>query len=206
MTTPSSRVSDALDNLRVHQRQLDADGIEVGVSREALNEVIRAYGSLHRSLSSDSVSDGSKGVRTLEWVADRAETPFGEYAVSHYDDEGGAGWVFSFDDQDCGNFKSEAEAMAAAQADYAQRILSALSLPTQEPAHPDDLAVDRFASTMKVKLAKKRAEGRRGWERKDECTAEFLSQLLREHVEKGDPVDVGNLAMMLQQRGERITK
>lgn len=71
-------------------------------------------------------------------------------------------------------------------------------------AHPDDIAVDRFAAVMKAKLAKKRDEGRGGWEDKDECSLIFLSQLLREHVEKGDPVDVGNLAMMLHQRGERI--
>lgn len=71
-------------------------------------------------------------------------------------------------------------------------------------AHPDDIAVDRFAEVMKAKLAKKRDEGRGGWEDKDECSQIFLSQLLREHVEKGDPVDVGNLAMMLHQRGERI--
>lgn len=50
MTDPISneRLVDALDNLRVHQRQLDADGCEVGVSREALNEVIRAFGELSR--------------------------------------------------------------------------------------------------------------------------------------------------------------
>lgn len=70
--------------------------------------------------------------------------------------------------------------------------------------HPDDLAVDRFAVAMKAKLAKKRAEGRGGWEDKDQCSAEFLSDLLREHVEKGDPVDVANLAMMLHQRDELI--
>lgn len=70
--------------------------------------------------------------------------------------------------------------------------------------HPDDIAVDRFADAMKIKLAKKRNEGRGGWADKTECSQIFLSQLLREHVEKGDPVDVGNLAMMLHQRGERI--
>lgn len=74
--------------------------------------------------------------------------------------------------------------------------------PTTGP-HPDDLAVDRCAAAMKAKLAKKRAEGRGGWEGPT-CTAALLSQMLREHVEKGDPVDVANLAMMLHQRGERI--
>jgi hypothetical protein len=81
------------------------------------------------------------------------------------------------------------------------RILAALVSPGD--AHPDDLAVDRFAAAMKAKPAKKRDEGRRGWEGPD-CTAELLSRLLREHVEKGDPLDVGNLAMMLHQREERI--
>ena len=76
--------------------------------------------------------------------------------------------------------------------------------PVAVKAHPDDLAVDRFAVAMKAKLAQKRAQGRGGWDRKDECSSEFLSRLLREHVEKGDPLDVGNLAMMLHQRGERI--
>lgn len=71
--------------------------------------------------------------------------------------------------------------------------------------HPDDLAVDRFAAAMKEKLAKKRDEGRGGWEDKGQCSNAFLSRLLRDHIEKGDPVDVGNLAMMVHQRGEMIT-
>ncbi len=70
--------------------------------------------------------------------------------------------------------------------------------------HADDLAVDRFAIAMKQKLAKKREEGRGGWENKDECSAEYLSYSLIQHIWKGDPVDVANFAMMLQQRGERV--
>ncbi|MER9911652.1 hypothetical protein NKJ71_13565 [Mesorhizobium sp. M0050] len=70
--------------------------------------------------------------------------------------------------------------------------------------HSDDAAVDRFAAAMKAKLSKKRLEGRGGWHSPVTCTAQILSDLLRAHVDKGDPVDVGNLAMMLQQRGERI--
>lgn len=84
----------------------------------------------------------------------------------------------------------------------ASDILSAL---TTEPAAPegrqDDEAVDRFAQAMKAKLERKRAEGRGGWH---ECSAEYLSELLIEHVKKGDPVDVANLAMMLHQNGQRI--
>lgn len=71
----------------------------------------------------------------------------------------------------------------------------------QESRHSDDDAVDSFAKSMKLKLERKRAEGRGGWET---CSAELLSRLLREHVEKGDPVDVANLAMMLHLNGQRI--
>lgn len=72
--------------------------------------------------------------------------------------------------------------------------------------HPDDVAVDWFASAMKEKLAKKRAEGYGGWHDPSQCRVEFLSRKLREHIAKGDPVDVGNFAMMLHQRGSEITK
>ncbi len=79
------------------------------------------------------------------------------------------------------------------------------SAPASRDAHPDDTAADRFAGAMKAKLATKRSEGRGGWENKEQCAASFLSELLRRHVDKGDPVDVGTLAMMLHQRGDRIT-
>ncbi|WP_320176665.1 DUF551 domain-containing protein [Roseovarius pacificus] len=82
----------------------------------------------------------------------------------------------------------------------AREILAQLDA---EP-HSDDLAVDRFAAAMKAKLTKKRAEGRGGWDDPERCTTAFLSSLLRDHVAKGDPVDVGNFAMMLHQRGARI--
>lgn len=71
--------------------------------------------------------------------------------------------------------------------------------------HPDDAAVDAFAAAMKTKLAQKRAEGRGGWEDKAQCSQDRLSLMLRGHVAKGDPVDVANFAMMLHQRGERIS-
>lgn len=71
----------------------------------------------------------------------------------------------------------------------------------KESKHPDDAAVDEFAAAMKSKLAKKRAEGRGGWQ---DMSATELSELLHEHVEKGDPLDVANLAMMLHQNGQPI--
>lgn len=67
--------------------------------------------------------------------------------------------------------------------------------------HPDDLAVDRFASQMKAKLAAKRAAGYGGWDDPKACHVETLARRLVEHIEKGDPVDVANFAMMLHHRG-----
>jgi hypothetical protein len=61
-------------------------------------------------------------------------------------------------------------------------------------AHPDDQAVDRFAQSMKEKMAAARDKGRYGWQFSDPT---YLSKLLREHVEKGDPRDVANFCMML---------
>lgn len=66
--------------------------------------------------------------------------------------------------------------------------------------HPDDAAVDRFSVAMKAKLAKKRAQGRGGWDDERICSPDDLACMLVDHVRKGDPVDVGNLAMMLFNR------
>jgi hypothetical protein len=44
--------------------------------------------------------------------------------------------------------------------------------------HPDDIAVDLFAAAMKRKLARKRAEGRCGWNDPDKCDVSFLADLL----------------------------
>jgi len=87
---------------------------------------------------------------------------------------------------------------------YRTMLAAAPTPPAALDQHPDDVAVDRFAAAMKAKLAKKRLEGRGGWQDKAQCSAVLLSDLLREHVAKGDPLDVGNLAMMLHQRGESI--
>lgn len=82
-----------------------------------------------------------------------------------------------------------------------------VALAARQPVgdqHPDDLAVDAFAAAMKAKMAEARAKGRGGWEDPAQCTAEDLSRMLREHVEKGDPRDVANFCMMLNRRGEAI--
>jgi hypothetical protein len=64
----------------------------------------------------------------------------------------------------------------------------------QGAEHPDDVAVDRFAAAMKDKLAAARAKGRSGWQ---QCSPFVLSEMLRAHVDKGDPRDVANFCMML---------
>lgn len=74
--------------------------------------------------------------------------------------------------------------------------------PAAARAHSDDIAVDRFAAEMKTKLAAAREKGRGGWET---CPPEALSQMLREHVEKGDPRDVANFAMFLWSLGQPIS-
>ncbi|WP_298978441.1 hypothetical protein [uncultured Psychrobacter sp.] len=61
-------------------------------------------------------------------------------------------------------------------------------------AEVDNYAVDRFAELMKAKLAKKRAQGYGGWV---DSTPQHLSKLLIEHIEKGDPVDIGNFSAFL---------
>ena len=68
-----------------------------------------------------------------------------------------------------------------------------------EPAqHFDDHAVDCFAKMMKEKLAKKRAQGRSGWDDPEQCSISYLKKLFHESVQKGDPVDVANFCMMLR--------
>lgn len=68
-------------------------------------------------------------------------------------------------------------------------------------ANFDDYVVEQFAVAMKRKLADARDKGRGGW---NYCTAEDLSRMLREHVEKGDPRDVANFCMFLWYHGAPI--
>ncbi|UNV91813.1 MULTISPECIES: hypothetical protein [unclassified Comamonas] len=68
----------------------------------------------------------------------------------------------------------------------------------------DNQALRLLSNAMRSKLAASRRKGRSGWNDKTQCTAEHLSQLLREHVEKGDPVDVANFCAFLSARGEGI--
>lgn len=73
--------------------------------------------------------------------------------------------------------------------------------PTQ--ADIDNEAVDKLAQAMKDKLAKKREQGYHGWET---CKHGDLVQLLINHVDKGDPIDVANFCAFLFARGEPLTE
>lgn len=68
----------------------------------------------------------------------------------------------------------------------------------------DNEAVRNLSYAMMSKLQDSRSKGRSGWNDKTQCSAEHLSQLLRDHVEKGDPVDVANFCAFLSARGEGI--
>ena len=57
----------------------------------------------------------------------------------------------------------------------------------------DDEAVDAFAAQMKEKLAEARANGRAGWHDSHLCTVASLTDLLLNHVAKGDPIDIAIL-------------
>ena len=69
--------------------------------------------------------------------------------------------------------------------------------------HPDDIAVDKFADLMKIKLAEARGKGRGGWDDPGQCTVEYLAELLGGHIMKnneGNFVDIANFCMMLTLR------
>lgn len=117
-------------------------------------------------------------------------------------------WHQAYDDYD-GYAESELctqnMAALAALATVSDASPSAVSDSEDAPErHYDDYAVDCFAQIMKAKLAKKRAEGRGGWNDPAQCSVEYLNRLLLDHVEKGDPVDVANFCMMLRHYGAKI--
>ena len=64
----------------------------------------------------------------------------------------------------------------------------------------DDVLVEAAASMMRSKLSKARDKGRGGWWNPKECTAKGLREAIEQHTEKGDPVDVMNLAAMVAVR------
>lgn len=62
--------------------------------------------------------------------------------------------------------------------------------------------VDDFAEKMKAKLILKSMQGWNGWET---CPIENLENGLKNHIEKGDMVDVANYALMIDARNATAT-
>jgi hypothetical protein len=74
-----------------------------------------------------------------------------------------------------------------------------MSAADHAAADADNNGVASFSEAMRRKLGKTRAKGRGGWQ---QCANADLWQMLREHIDKGDPVDIGNFAMMIHQNME----
>ena len=58
-----------------------------------------------------------------------------------------------------------------------------------------DAVVNKLATAMKAKFRNKFMEGRSGWDERD--AKEFLLTSLKSHIERGDMVDVANIAAMI---------
>ena len=94
----------------------------------------------------------------------------------------------------------------ATQENYERLQATFTDIEFEQPSTQADIdndAVDKLAQAMKDKLTKKREEGYGGWD-KPHCTNGNLSDLLRIHVKKGDPVDVANFCAFLFSRGSEI--
>ena len=103
----------------------------------------------------------------------------------------------------CFSTQRDHPSLVALEAD-GHSVVSLAPIAQTAPHHSDDAAVDRFAAAMKTKLAAARAKGRSGWDDAFICSDSYLSQLLVEHLGKGNAgtfEDVANFAMMLHQRG-----
>jgi len=63
-------MSAASDNLRANQRQLDMDGCEVGVSRQAVEETLAEYDAMVEAMSELFKLHGQ--AKRDEWLSDQA--------------------------------------------------------------------------------------------------------------------------------------
>lgn len=84
--------------------------------------------------------------------------------------------------------------------DMPHMVELAREFPHRADKYADERLCDYAYGAMKEKLAAARAKGRGGWWDADRCSLDFLKGLLAEHVEKGDMVDVMNLAAMIYAR------
>lgn len=78
------------------------------------------------------------------------------------------------------------------------------NIETFSDSRADAVGCDRFMVAMKEKLRTKAAEGKYGWNNPDVCSLDELQHWLREHIEKGDPVDIANYCMMIWNRSRHL--
>jgi len=57
-----------------------------------------------------------------------------------------------------------------------------------------------FTDAMLKKLEQKREEGKHGWHDQELCSIDQLYDMMDEHVEKRDVVDIANFCMMIWNR------
>lgn len=71
----------------------------------------------------------------------------------------------------------------------------------------DHVAFSMFTTQMLQRLYFKREHnGKGGWWDEKSCTINHLIELFHRSVEKGDPLDIANYAMMIHQRGSSVFK
>lgn len=99
-----------------------------------------------------------------------------------------------------------ASALSTLSGAQQEAVLNAGHIGDFVDEYADRFGVERFQAAMLTKLAKKRHEGRGGWNRENECRIGYLRQLLAEHVDKGDPVDIANFCMMIWNRENPTAK
>ena len=152
------RLAAAIENLRTHQKQLDADGIMVGVSRQALEEVLAYFDALtegdteeparvNHTLNSYIANCPTKGSvnvprESLESIAASIAAQAAEIAELRRSCEGGGG---SYACRDCPD------------ADYCMSAGACLHVSEAAPqATDDDHLVERFEATIATLIAEER--------------------------------------------------
>jgi hypothetical protein len=81
-------------------------------------------------------------------------------------------------------------------------ILKAISGDEDGNELADFLMIEDVKQKMSEKLSKKRNEGKGNWYHPTLCKNDILLESLKKHIDKGDMVDVLNLAAMILTRKE----
>lgn len=151
------------------------DSFGGGPDTYLVKQVIRAYLAARSTVP----EAGKAVVKPLEWRDGRAECQFGDYSIDydHDDDMSDTPWCCWSPVDSLGHFATAETAVAAAQADYEQRILSALaSVPAPSGAEPVAQlggAPDDLHNLMKVVFA--------------DMTVERLNEVCKEVLARRNP-------------------